>query len=284
MADVDANDADVKEKPKPKKKVKAAGGGGGGGMGTIIASVVAVAAVIMCVVLFMQLQTLQKKLGEAGVETPAGLNGAAMAAESGHGDAHGEDAYDWQADPITDIIYPLGEFTANTADNKYAKMDLSLILSSGISSHAREAHQVAIWTYEMQLEEYNKALADWKKKNKISSAAPWRKPLRQDNPQLVRGGLILLMHGAAPAETGPPEMPHPPVEPRTVLENELDGLQPRIRELIIDKINASTSDELTTSDGKANLKTAVIDGITTMVKPYNGRITGMIISDIILTK
>lgn len=275
MADVEANGAETKAKSKAGKPKAAAGG-----MGTIVASVIALAAMIMCVLLFLQLQALRKQLGEANVDTPAGLGGAAAAAENGHGGEAGEDPYDWQADPITDIVYPLGEFTANTADNKYAKMELSLILSSGISSHAREAHQVSVWNYEMQLEEYNAKLAEWKKKNKISRAVPQPAPGAEQSAQT---GLILAQHGAPAADAGPPEMPHPPEEPRTVLEIELDGLKPLIRELIIDKINSATFAELITPEGKDEFKAAVIDGVSSMVKPYNGRITGMIISNIILT-
>jgi len=283
MADVDVEGAQPESKPKrkpPKPK------GGGGGMATTVASVVAVAAIIMCVLLFMQLQSFRKQLGEAGIEKPAGLGGSALAAENGEGagpGAGGTNHYDWQDDPRTGIIYPLGEFTANTADGKYAKMALSLELSSGISSHDRQAYQVLQWSYEMELEKYNEALEKWKKDNKISSAVPWLAPVPPSQSQFVCAGLILLQHGAPAEAAGPPEMPQPPEEPRTVLEQELDELSPQIRELIIDKINAATADELTSAAGKDMFKQAVVDGINGLIQPYNGLVTGLIISEKIVT-
>lgn len=281
MVDMNAEAAEPESRPKRQRaKPKS----GGGVASTAIASVVAVAALIMCGLLFMQLQSLRKQLGEAGIEKPAGLGGTALAAENGSGGTgNAENQYDWQDDPRTGIMYPLGDFTANTADGKYAKMELSLELSSGISSHDRQVYQVQQWNYEMQLDEYNKALEQWKKENKISSAltAP---ALADAAPRLELAGFLLAEGGGeGQADTGPPEMPSPPAEPRTVLEQELDGLKPRIRELIIDKINAATAADLTSATGKSAFKDAVINGINGLIKPYNGLVTGLIISDIVVT-
>jgi len=276
MADVEVEGAQPESKPKRKPR-KA--GGGGGGLAAVVASVIAVAAVIMCVLLFMQLQALRTQLGEAGIEKPAGLGGTALAAENGEGghSSAGTNQYDWQDDPRTGIIYPLGEFTANTADGKYAKMELSLELSSGISSHDRQAYEVLKQNYEMQLEDYNEQLAEWRKKNKISRYLP------PGAVEFSQAGMILAQHGAPAEAEGPPEMPTPPAEPRTVLEQELDKLAPRIRELIIDKINASTAEELTSTEGKEAFKQAVVDGINGLIQPYNGMVTGLIISEKIVT-
>jgi flagellar basal body-associated protein FliL len=252
------------------------------GAESTVASIIAVAAVIMCVLLFTQLQALRQQLGEAGIEKPAGLGGPALAGEPGENAAGGENQYDWQDDPRTGILYPLGEFTANTADGKYAKMELSLELSSGISSHDRQMYQVQQWNYEMQQEEYNKALEKWKKQNKISGARPGKK-LANSEAHLTLAGFMLVEGGEGQAETGPPAMPMPPAEPRTVLEQELDDLKPRVRELIIDKINASTAEDLTSAEGKEAFKQAVVDGINGVIKPYNGLVTGLIISNIIVT-
>ncbi|MBN2083218.1 hypothetical protein JW859_13550 [bacterium] len=285
MADfeVEGNEAEDKPKPRPKPRLKKAKGSGGN-VGTIIAAVVAVAAIIMCVLLFMQMKNMQKQLGEAGIAVPAGLGGdQAMAAEGdgagdeGHG--NGEDPYDWQSDPKQGIIYELGDFTANTSDGKYAVMTLSLELTSGITAHDRQNYQVQTDFYNMQMENYTKALEEWRKKNKISRCPV--PPLRRaEDAPLVAAGMLLLQHGA-PVETGPPEMPHPPEEPRTILEQKLDENQPRIREMIVNEINSHSAAELTSPTGKVGFKTVVVDNINGMIDRHYGTVTDLIISDII---
>jgi len=291
MADVDveATEQEEKPKPRPKPRPKKAKSGSGGNIGTIVAAVVALAAIIMCVLLFMQMQNMKKQLGEAGVTMPAGLGGdQAMAAEDdgeggeGHGDGHGEDPYDWQSDPKEGIIYELEPFTTNTADGGFALMQLALVLTSGVTGHDRQVYEVQMLNYEMLMDEYSEKLEKWKKDNKLSLRPA--SPARQlDDAPLVAAG-IMLMHGGAPAETGPPEMPHPPEEPRTILEQKLDEKTLLVREMIGEAINTRSGTELLSKEGRVAFKTEIVDEINGMIDRHYGTVTDLIISDIKYSK
>lgn len=168
MADIDVeNGANGEDKPKrrpPAPKPKS----GGNSTVTIALAVVAIVAIGGCLFLFLQMQSLQKKLGAANVPTPSGLAGSETAVAGEEGEVHeGEDPFDWQHDPM-EVKYPLGKFTAKTSDGRNAVLTLTLKLESGITSRDREMYDFALQDYEAKMHAYQEMVEEYKKENKIA--------------------------------------------------------------------------------------------------------------------
>ena len=283
MADIDGESgANGEDKPKRRPPApKPKGQGNGSSAVTIVLAVVAIVAIGGCLFLFLQMQALQSKLGAANVPTPSGLADSETATAEEDGEGHeGEDPFDWQHDPL-EVKYPLGKFTAKTADSHNAVLNLTLKLESGITSHDREIYEFALQDYEAKMHTYQKLVEEYKKENKIAATPSAGRLAGLGKRDLVRGGFVLLMHGGGAAPMEMPVPPEMPPMPRTILELRLDELQDEVREIVIDQINERTMKELDTKAGRDIFKQKIIDRVNGIIDPYNGRIVGAIISEII---
>jgi len=297
MADIDVDTAEdgggeakPKPKPKPKPPKPAGGGGGGNNMMSIITAAIAVAAIVVCGLLAWQVMSLQAKLGDANIKTPAGLGGDEEAAaegegEDGHGGGHGASAdgeYQggWEDDPV-DFKFPMAKFTAKTSDGKAAVMTLALKATSGVTFRDMQQHEADLKHHEILMYKYNEQLEKFFKENEHALAPADRVYGRFTRDDLVLGGFF-LMHGG-PAATEYPELPVPPEPPKTILEQKVLEREDEVREVIIDEINEMTASALNTKAGRDIFKTRVIDRLNVMFDRYLGVFTGIVVSEIIST-
>lgn len=249
MADVEAEAANADQsKPKAKPSLKAKGGGN---IGTVIASVIALAAVAMCVFLFMQLSTLKQQL-DAGVPQPEGV-----ASNVGHGsEAAGvADEPGVRGDQLI-RYYPLGEFKANTADGKYATMDITLELASYYSRAEYEKYKMEMTLYDAKFIKYLEDLQEYTEKQMegLHGAA-------HTGDMFVRAGFVMAVHGAPAAPEEAPTPPIEPMEPRTMLESLLDERTPFLRDHIITLINSHNAADIISPEGKDTFKQSIIDSL-----------------------
>ena len=276
MADFDAGEVQEEQaKPKPKPKPKAKGGGGGPVV--IIAAVVALAALGVAVFMFLQFQSLKAKMMADTGENPPGTPAEAQAAE-GEGDGHGAgDTHTVQAvrEEPEEIIYRLGEFTGNTSDGRFAKMDISLELVSYFNA--------ADWeVYESQLEMYHHDLKFWQDYQNGKIDPMTGKYLKEDHAYLPTGPIPAAHGGGAPAFE-PPEKPEEPARPLSRMERELQKQDALVRSVVIDQINTHTAVQLTSPAGKDEFKQALITSINGTIPAHVGKVEDVYFSQLVTT-
>jgi flagellar basal body-associated protein FliL len=269
MADVEAG-ADSAEKPKPKAKPAKAKGGGS--MGTVIASVIALAAVAMCVFLFMQLSSLKQQL-DAGVPQPEGT-----ANDDGHGGeaAVVTDEPGVRGDQLV-RYYPLGEFKANTADGKYATMDITLELASYYSRAEYDKYKLEMTLYDAKFIKYLEDLQEYTEKQMkdLHGAVV-------SGDMYVRAGLAIAVHSAPAAPVEAPTPPPVPMEPRTMLESLLDERTPFLRDNIITLINSHNAVDIVSPEGKEAFKQSILDSLNSkFLEDDVGTVKAVLFSDIL---
>ena len=206
MADVEDGRAESRQAAAPLRSGRRTGS-----IATIVAAAVAVAAIVVCVILFVQVGGLKKQLEAASVEVPAGYS-----ADTGEAGAHGEhagaaDEYGWQDSPL-EVTYELGEFRFNTADGRHGLMDIALVLESGWTAEDRQGYETLLQFHDAEVAKYQEWLRGQSEGQMSMRQAPGLYPalaaLRSES-RLLRGGVLLAMHGAPKAEP-PPEDPGPP--------------------------------------------------------------------------
>ncbi len=274
MADFEmdeAQEAQPKAKPKPKAKLKA--GGGGGGPVVAISAVVALAALGVAVFMFLQFQSLKSKMLTDTGANPPGVPADAQAAEGGEQGAGASDAVQAVREEPEEIIYHLGEFTGNTSDGKFAKMDISLQI---VSYYNAEDWQV----YESQFEKYKEALKFWQdfENGKVDATG---KPIG-DHAALPTGP-IPAAHGGGEAAAEAPAKPEPPAKPLSRMERELQTQDALVRSVVIDQINSHTAPQLTSPAGKEEFKQALINAINKAVPQHVGTVEDVYFSQLVTT-
>jgi flagellar basal body-associated protein FliL len=277
MADFEVDNEVQESKPKKSKKAK-----GGGNLGMIILGAVAVAAIVMSVVLFMQVSALRQQVYDAGQPWNDAEGGGQQAATNGEshgeetGDGHGVDPMMARAGDPIERTYPLGKFTANTSDGKVAVMDITLALRSYYNEEDLAMYNREMGIYEKKYEEYNTKMQKWLKKEGYVSHPVYDSPYT-----LVPAALL----AGAPAETGPPEEPHHPEEPQTIVETMLDSNSSQIKDLIIKHINTHSAASLVTIEGREEFKETIKSTINNQIIEQSdlGTVTDVFFNELITT-
>lgn len=286
MADFELDDAqegqESKPKAKPKPKPKKSGGGGGGGSPvTIIAFAVALASLGLAVFMFMQFQSMKSKLLADTGDNPPGTPAEAATAEGGEEGGESTAVQAVREEP-ENIVYHLGEFTGNTSDGRFAKMDISLQIQSYYN-----AEDWAV--YESQMEVYREKLKFYQEyeMGKIDAEG---KPIG-DHAYLPTGmvhasyrptGPVPAQHGGAPAAE-PPTMPEEPARPMSRMERELQRQDAMIRTVVIEQINTHTAAQIISPSGKEEFKQALINAINKTVEAHIGVVKDVYFSQLVTT-
>lgn len=91
--------------------------------------------------------------------------------------------------------------------------------------------------------------------------------------------------GAIPAgehkEAPPPTKPEEVVAPKTIFEKQLDEMSVEVRDMVIDQINSRSSTELSSPEGKAAFKEALIEGIGKLIDAHYGKVTEVYLPEIV---
>jgi flagellar basal body-associated protein FliL len=285
MADFELDDAndgqEAKAKAKPKPKPKAKKSGGGGSPALIIASVVALASLGVAVFMFMQFQSVKAKLlGDTGANPPGTAAAAADEAAAAK-EGEGGDFVQAVREQPEEIVYHLGEFTGNTSDGRFGKMDISILIQSYYNATDWEV-------YESQMEIYKEKLKFYQdfETGKIDVEG---KPI--GDHAYVPSGLVLA--GYAPtgpihasegkAAPEPPTMPEEPARPLSRMERELQKQDALVRSVVIDQINTHTAAQLTSPTGKEEFKQALIKAINGAIEAHIGVVKDVYFSQLVTT-
>src|SRR5690606_3016466 len=102
--------------------------------------------------LFLQLNGLKTKLEDGGTLAVPGEEGGEHA-DAGH-DEHGGESPDNYVVPAEGVLYELGEFTTNTADNKFVKMGVILEIDSLYDRHEWEVYEAMMDKYDAGVQLY----------------------------------------------------------------------------------------------------------------------------------
>ncbi|MEZ5336986.1 MAG: flagellar basal body-associated FliL family protein [bacterium] len=303
MADNQAIDVDEVQEGKPAKKKKAAGGGGAKPPILVIVSLaVAVGAIAFSALLFLQLNGLKSRLEEGGtMAVPGEEHGEGeMHADAEHGE-HGEEGAGNYVVPAEGVLYELGDFTANTADNKFVKMGVILELESLYDRHEWEVYEammdkydegVTLYrNYQLGLDEHGNP-KDGEKGGHAAlppdAGADDALPVAEDAVEVVAAvedgnsgtEVVPAMHGA-PKEAPPPEMPELPAKPRSLMENMLMENDSRIRDMIIDEIARTLSEDFIRPSGKDLFKDNIRIKINDIIGEQYGRVTEVLLPSIV---
>jgi flagellar basal body-associated protein FliL len=289
MAEKDDIDVEGAEKPKrapkPPKPPKPAGAPkAGGGPAAIFPWIIALAALGLSGYLFMQMNAVNAKLkGDAG-PLPKG-SPEAQAAQAGQ-EKSAENVHDWVPEP-EEVDYDLEPFTANTADGKVAKMNVSLRLESSYRQDEWEAYVEQMKQFEEARQLYFGIMSGKidpatgkpvkKKKGEEASVNGRFMLAGGGNPQVILAG---EGEGKAPE---PPKMPEEPVRPLTVMEQELKKQDSQIRDAVYAQINGHSAAELTSPEGREAFKKAVIDAINAVIDRQYGTVKDLFFKELITT-
>lgn len=259
------------EKPKrvPKPKPVKTGSGGGSPVAAV-PWIIALAALGMCIYLFMQMNALSNKLKTDTGPKPKGVAGTQA---EGQDQANGESksVEDWTLDAAT-VDYDLGPFTANTADaGHFAKMN--------IWAHLESYYERDVWeAYKSDLDKYEKA----RKAYFESKSGESDKKKKKGEQAMVNGRFILASESKEKAAE-PPKMPEEPARPLTVMEEQLKEHEAEVRDKINAQINSHTASELTSIEGRDAFKKAVIDAINQAIDPHYGTVKDVYFKDLVTT-
>ena len=299
MADNQAIDVDEVQEGKPAKKVRKAAGGGGKPPLMMIASLaVAVAAIAFSALLFMQLNGLKSKLEDSGTLAVPGEEDAAHA-DDGHAE-HG-DSPDNFVVPAEGVLYELGEFKTNTADNEFVQMNVILEVDSLYDRHEWEVYEAMMEKYDSGVQLYrNYQLGLDEEGNPKDggkgghASLPPEEGLEEHTAPAdgatevvnAAGGstdgveVVPAMHGA-PKEAPPPEMPELPEKPRSIMEIRLMENESRIRDMIIDEIARTVSDDFIRPSGKDLFKDNIRIKINDIIGEQYGRVTEVLLPNMV---
>ena len=245
---------------------------------TIIAMGVAVLALALCAVLFMQLSKAQGALKHAAL--PEGLK------EGGEGaDGEKKDTPAVMGDP-KEVTYELGDFTANSKDGKFVKLNLALKLKS--------FYLQADWdNYQMQLEQYNQQRQQYfdyqKKQSSGASKASWtRQPDASAGVMTLAsyrpGGSMIVVPAAEGKKEAPPTLPDKePIRPLTRLEQEMKDDEAHVRSIINEEINSLDAASLISPAGKAEFKKNVMDALNGAFDTTKGTVEDIYFRDMVTT-
>jgi flagellar basal body-associated protein FliL len=285
MADFELDEAQEekgKPKPKPKPKPKKAGGGGGGGPIVIVLAAVALAALGVAVFLFLQFQTLKSKLlADSGDSPPGTAEAAKEAAAAKEGEGGDSDTVQAVREEPEDIVYHLGEFTGNTSDSKFAKMDISILLQSYYNAEDWDVYENQMKVYKEKLKFYQ----DFEM-GKIDAEG---KPIG-DHAYVPSGivhagyvptGPVHASEGKAAAE--PPTLPEEPAKPLSRMERALQKEDPMIRSVVIEQINIHTAAQIISPTGKEEFKQALIKAINAAIEAHIGVVKDVYFSQLVTT-
>ncbi len=258
--------------------------------------------------LFVQMQGLKKKVAIEGGVQPRGLEPAAEEEVS-----HAEDIREEPAE----VTYELGKFTANTSDGRHATMTIALSLESFYSSEDWATYEGMMEAYNHQLEFYNQyqrgevdESGKPKKKGKEGHASMPGEPGEDElkvtmasfspapqspaapgaqqyltsaempvDPSEYPTGAIPAGHGEKKAE--PPKLPEEVPLPQTIFAKQLDEKAVEVRDMVIDEINRRTASELSSPEGKASFKEAVIAGIGELIDAHYGKVLEVYLPEIV---
>jgi hypothetical protein len=297
MAEIDDVEVEGGEKPKrpaPKLKLPKPKGGGGGGGGQMLGWVLALAAIGLCVFLFMKLTTLEKKLAGAGPVPKGSPEGQLAARQQEEGGEAGIE--DWTRE-ASKVKYKLEKpIISKTSDKHAVKLEMAL----EIESFYRQAEWDA---YTYQMEQYKEELQTWydfqagkigpdgkpiKKKKKAKSA----EAALPDAPGMGGDDGLYIMAGGnryaveiINAEGGEkaPEISEAeePKRPMTVMELQLAEKIDEVREAIGGAVITFTAADLNTTTGRDNFKKAVVEALNTVLERHYGTVVEVIISDLV---
>lgn len=241
---------------------------------TIVIAAVALLGLGAAGFMFMQLSAAKKQLASA--DMPEGLKEGEHA-EEGHSDHGSDDSPEPQQ-----VVYELGDFTANSADGKFVKMNLALVVKSFYPRDDWENYEIQLEKYEQQRQEYFEfergGPADPKAKDAHASLQP-------------ATYLAILLTGASPAvasapkkEPEPPTMPAaPPVRPLSRLESKIKENDAQVRNIIITEINTHTAADMISVEGKADFKKKVMDALNGSFDRAYGEVVDIYFRDLVTT-
>lgn len=178
-----------------------------------------------------------------------------------------------------EVVYDLGEFTANTADGKYTKMHVSLKIESYYSGLEWAAYEHQLEAYEAQLKAYLESMSgapaeEGKGGHALAPATRLLAALSASRPALA---------SAQPKEEAAPTRPEKPGRPLTLAEHKLDEHMPEIRDLVIEQINIHTAAQLTSAEGRKEFKDSLIQKFNDMLDPRDGQVLDVYFSELVTT-
>lgn len=284
-------DVDVEGGAKPRRAPKApraprpAGAGSGMSPALIVPWIIALAALALCGYMFMQLSGINAKLKHDTGPLPKGSPEAQAAAAEEEQPV--ENVHDWIAG-AKDVDYQLEPFTANTADGRVAKLSIVLRLESSYRQDEWEAYTSQMQAYEEERELYFGIMS-----GKIDPVT--KKPVKKKKGEHAQaagrfilaaapGAVVVPASGggeAAPAE--PPQMPQEPVRPLTVMEQALKQQDSQVRDAIYTQINSHSAAELTSVEGRAAFKQAVIEAINGVIDRQYGSVKDLFFKELVTT-
>lgn len=250
-------------------------GGARPGSGSILVIIIGVIAVIGLAgsgLLFMQLNSAKQKLAEAAV--PEGLKDGAPAHDSDHGS-------DDSPEP-SEAVYELGEFTANSADGKFVKMNLALVVKSFYPRDDWENYKIQLDKYEQQRQEY----FEYQRGGSEAAGKDGHAGLPPSTYVAILLSGASPAHAAAPPkkEPEPPSMPAaPPARPLTRLESKVRENDARVRNIVITEINAHSAAELISTEGKADFKAKVMEALNSSFDRAYGEVVDIYFRDLVTT-
>ena len=241
---------------------------------TLVAGVIAIAAIGLSGYMFMQVGNMKKSLQEFSGDLPAGLGGeAGKEGEGEHGSSAGSFAHIFSKN--NNVTYELGEFTPNTADGKFAVLDITLVIESSYYQPDVDHYQDLFAIYEHDLEYYNK----WNS-GKIDRFSG--DELEEGDHAYIPSGAINSAHGG-PTELPAPDKPTEPVRPMTTLEQEIGKNDSKVRDKVINVVNSFNSTDIISPSGKAQFKQAIIDGLNSVLDPKFGKIVDLYFKKLMVT-
>lgn len=194
---------------------------------------------------------------------------------------HAEAATVGEVSEAEEVVYELGEFTANTADGKYTKMHISLKIESYYSGLEWAAYEHQLELYEEQLKAYLESL----------SGAPAEEGAKGGHARALSTRLLALLtlagsaqaSAAAKEEAAAPTRPEKPARPLTLAEQKLAEHEPEIRDLVIEQINTHTAAQLTSAEGREEFKQALIKALNELLDPRDGQVLEVYFSELVTT-
>lgn len=240
---------------------------------TLVAGVIAIAAIGLSAFMFMQVNGMKQSLKEFSGDLPVGLGGEA--GETGHGGSSATSAAIFNEK--VNVTYELGEFTPNTADGKYAVLDITLVIESTYYRPDMEAYQTQYSVYEDELEYYE----GWNSGEIDKFTGKWKDKKKGDQAS-IPSGAINAAH-VEKKELEPPAKPTVPPRPLTVLEQEIGKNDSKVRDNVINVVNSFDSKDIINPVGKAQFKQAIIDGLNSVMDIKYGRIVDLYFKKLMVT-
>ncbi len=253
---------------------------------TLVAGVIAIVAIGLSVFMFLQVSDMKKQMGVFTGDIPEGLKNGEDATAGENGDGHGDSTTSAAIfNEKVDVTYALGEFSPNTADGKYAVMDITLVIESSYYPAEFAQYEGLLTVYQHDLEyfnDWNTGKIDKYKGTKIESASG-------DHASIPSGAIhAAIPNGAIHASVGPTELPAPelpgkPPRPLTALEQEISKNDSKVRDSVINVVNSFTSKDITNPVTKVQFKQALIDGINNILGDKFGKVVDLYFNKLIAT-